>query len=183
MLLEKHLSGQEKIIRFFRPARRAYLLQYLIYLFLAVAGISLITYMALLRKKTYATSAITVSSMSVVDLICYVLLLFSLFMLIRLELRIWSRRYALTNERMVYSRGIFSETFRSIQYLYITDISFQQSFWDKIMNTGTITVDTASTDEEITYRRIADPLTIKKIINEEQSRHMHTHHQKMQGTT
>jgi uncharacterized membrane protein YdbT with pleckstrin-like domain len=91
-------------------------------------------------------------------------------MLLRLEYRIWSRRYALTNERMLYSKGIFSEDFKSSSYNKITDVGFHQTFWDKIMNTGTLTVNTAGTDNyEIRYRKIRNPLEVKKMINDKQT--------------
>jgi uncharacterized membrane protein YdbT with pleckstrin-like domain len=98
------------------------------------------------------------------------ILVITVIMLFRLEYRIWSRKYTLTTERALYSKGIFTEEFKSSSYKYITDIEFHQTFWDKIMNTGTLKVNTAGGDNyEIRYRKIYNPLEIKKIINDSQN--------------
>jgi hypothetical protein len=93
-------------------------------------------------------------------------------MLVRVEYRIWSRRYGITSERVMYSKGIFYEKFHSAKYGSITDIGLNQSFWDKIMNTGTLNLNTAGTDfYEIRYRKVSDPYKIKKMINDQVPSH------------
>jgi len=68
----------------------------------------------------------------------------------------------------MYSRGIFYEKFHSAKYGFITDTALYQTFWDKIVNTGTININTAGTDDyEIKYRKILDPYKIKKMINDQ----------------
>jgi len=164
--LDKHLDSNEKVILFFRPARRAYIFHYIFYILLLLISLSALGYMAVFRLPAGYGSIFT---LGIVRYIAWALFLFSSIMLIRIEWRILSRRYALTDERLLYLRGIFNETFKSIQYQYITDISFRQNLWDKIINTGTIIIDTASGDDEIRYRKIAKPLEVKKKINDLQS--------------
>ena len=111
--------------------------------------------------------------MEVYRIFSWIIILFSVIMLLRLEYRIFSRRYALTNERIMYSNGIMSEIFKSAQYNYLSDIEFEQSFWDKIMNTGTLKIHTVGTDNyQIRYRKVSDPIKIKKIINDMQTSHL-----------
>ena len=76
----------------------------------------------------------------------------------------------MTSEKVIYSKGIFSEQYKSAPYRFITDIKFEQTFWDKVINTGTIFIDNAGEDDsEIRYREISHPFKIKKIITDMQS--------------
>jgi membrane protein YdbS with pleckstrin-like domain len=161
--LNAHLDSDEKILLFFRPSRKAYILGYALYIILYLVGVFLFVYRP--KGSPWFIFWAFMNNLGIL------LIAFSVIMLIRLEYRILSRRYALTTERILYSRGIFSEFFRSTGYGYVTDIKFSQTFWDKILNTGTLVIDTSGTDKyEIRYRKISDPLRVKKIINDMQAR-------------
>lgn len=156
--LNKHLDSNEKIIIFFRPSRKAYIFQYLFFIVIFALAIFLL-FSSFLIKNNFNHLLIII--------LFWIVLAFSLIMLIRLEYRILSRKYAVTNERLLYSRGIFNEHFVSAMFNYITDISLHQNLWDKIINTGTLNINTAGGDEkEIRYREISNPLKIKKMIND-----------------
>lgn len=157
--LNKHLDSDEKMILFFRPSRKAYLFQYILIGLVFVASVVLTVYSYHPRIVFFRVSLFIVG---------LVLLILSLIMLGRVEYRIWSRRYGITNERVMHSRGIFNEHFKSARYSFITDTSISQTFWDKIMNTGTLKVDTAGTDfYEFKYRKISDPVAVSKMINDQ----------------
>ncbi|MFA6072711.1 MAG: PH domain-containing protein [Candidatus Woesearchaeota archaeon] len=150
--LDHHLDSDEKMLLFFRPSRKAYVHHYLFHFILIVVFIYFSIYF---------------SSQEFISIAFLVLLIIPIAFLLRLEYRIFSRRYGLTNERLLYSNGIFMEKFNSIQYYAITDISFSQSLWDKIMNTGTLCVNTGGGDDyEIRYRKVNDPLKVKRMMND-----------------
>ena len=97
-------------------------------------------------------------------------LILSIVLLIRVEYRIWSKRYALTNKRIILSEGIFSEKFRSTVYNKITDLRLNQTMFDKVLNIGTIGIDTAGTDAiEIRFIGVRNPVYIQNKISEMQS--------------
>lgn len=166
--LEKHLDSNEQIVFSFRPSRRAYIFSYFIYLLLLFVSLSYLGFITLIRF--FHAANLLVLSNDFLRYFAYFVVVYSIVMLVRVEWRIWSRRYAVTTERILYSRGIFSETFKSIQFAYITDISFTQNLWDKIINTGSLVIDTASNKQDIVYRKIAHPLQVKKLINDGQSK-------------
>ena len=155
--IRKHLDSNEQIIQFFRPSRKAYLFQYFVYILLLVLGIVGYGYFSN-DEHWFAPSA---------SYSCLGLFIVMIVLLLRLEYRIWSRRYAITSERILYSRGIFSEQFKSARYNMITDVALRQSLWDKICNTGTLAIDTAGTDQyEIRYRKVNKPFELEKLIND-----------------
>ena len=155
--VNEHLDSDEKVLKFFRPSRLAYLLEYISH-----SGVMIIAFILVLGHfPPFWTDIFTWLSI--------VLLVYSVVSLVILEYKIISRRYALTTERLIYSKGIFSDTFRSSPYHKVTDIGFHQSFWDKLMNTGTLSINTAGTDNfEIRYRKVRHPHDIKKLINDRQ---------------
>lgn len=161
--LNNHLDSDEKITMFFRPSRKAYILSYVFYFALLLVALFFVDYGPNGSPLFIFWRFVNYASMIVIALI--------IIMLLHLEYRIWSRKYALTSERIMYSRGIFSEVFKSAQYNYISDIEFEQSFWDKIIDTGTLKIHTVGTDEyQIRYRKVSNPLRIKKMMNDMQGK-------------
>jgi hypothetical protein len=145
--LDQHLRENEKMLLFFRQSRKTMLFKYLIVLALIVS--SLVEYLAGLSE------------------LWIILTIFvSFLVLLRAEYVIWSVRFGVTNERILYSKGIIHEHFQSMTYEYVTDISLFQSVYGKIMNTGELIIKTASGEGgELLITNISDPLSIKKMID------------------
>jgi hypothetical protein len=51
-----------------------------------------------------------------------------------------STRYRVSNYRIDFERGIFSKNIDTLELWHVDDISFHQSFLDRMLNVGTITV-------------------------------------------
>ena len=51
-----------------------------------------------------------------------------------------STRYRVSNYRIDYERGIFSRNIDTLELWHVDDISFHQSFLDRILNVGTINI-------------------------------------------
>lgn len=152
MSLSKHLDSDEKLLYFFRPSRRAYIHTYLFY-FAILAACAYFEYN--FQENNYFR------------ILFGIIALLPIYGLLKNEWTILSSRYGLTNERVFYSTGIFTEDFRSFHYYAITDIALQQTLWDKIVNTGTLSVNTGGTDYfEAVFLKVAHPIDVKKRIND-----------------
>jgi uncharacterized membrane protein YdbT with pleckstrin-like domain len=163
--INKQLSENEHIIYFCRISRLAFLGEYL--LFILVAIISLTSILTTIMSAVQKSSILA----SIAIVIFYAFLILSLVLLVRVEYKIWSVRYALTNHRVIISEGIFTEKFKSAMYDKITDIGLTQSFWDKVLNIGTLNIDTAGSDDiEIIFNKISRPIEIKNKISGMQSK-------------
>jgi len=169
MGLSKHLDSDEKMVLFFRPSRKAFIHQYIFFL----AVLALCGYFALyFMDNLYFLIVFGIIS------------IFPLYGLLSNEWKILSNRYAFTNERIFYSNGIFTEDFRSLHYYAITDVSLRQTLWDKIVNTGTLSVNTGGTDYfEINFIKVSDPVELKKKISDltpkMHGKHMNATHAKI----
>jgi membrane protein YdbS with pleckstrin-like domain len=162
--LDKYLSEDEKILYQCRVSRLAFLREYIVVFFVVLVSITSLFTTVVSRIEKYDALA------SVTIVLFYAFLMLSIIFLARVEYKIWSKIYALTNKRIIVSQGIFSEKFESTTYDKITDIGLDQSFLDKIVDIGTISIDTVGTDEiEITFENVRKPIIIKNKINDLQS--------------
>lgn len=162
--LDKHLSADEKIIYKCRTSRLSFLGEYALLAFVVIISITSLFTTFMSRIENYnVLGAITI-------ILFYMFSILALILLVRVEYKIWSKRYALTSKRVIISEGIFTERFKSAVYDKITDIGLNQSFMDKILNIGTVTVDTAGGDDiEITFVKVSKPFFIKNKISEMQT--------------
>lgn len=156
--LKKHLDSDEKMLLFMRPARIGYLFQYILVFLFFFAGIFFL----------YNRAVTTLGALKVLNTtLATVAFGFAIILGIKIEWSILSRRYGITSERVMHSRGILYEKFHSAKYGFITDTALNQSFWDKIVNTGTLDINTAGGDDyEISFKKIKDPFKVKKLIND-----------------
>jgi uncharacterized membrane protein YdbT with pleckstrin-like domain len=159
--INQHLDSDEKMVYFFRPSRRAYIHMYILFIIMLTVCIYFILYF---RDNKWFELAFAVAG------------LYPIMGILKRELIIFSSRYALTSERVLYSKGIFTERFRSFHYYAITDIELFQSLWGKIVNTGTLSINTSGTGSdsyEIVFLNVADPLVVKKKLNDLTPEKMH----------
>lgn len=157
--LKRHLDSDEKMLLFMRPARIGFLFQYILVFLFFFAGIFFL----------FAQGETTLGVLRILHrTLALIALGFAAVLGAKIEWSILSRRYGITTERVMHSKGIFYEKFHSAKYGFITDTALEQSFWDKIVNTGTLNINTAGTDDyEIVFRKIADPFKVKKMINDQ----------------
>lgn len=162
--MKKHLDSDEKIVHFFRPSRRAYIHKYFFFIIILTVCIYFAFYF---KSNIWFMLAACVAG------------LYPLYGLVKTEWFIFSSRYALTNEKVIYSRGIFIERFRSFNYYAITDVELYQNLWGKIVNTGTLRLNTSGSGAEsyeINFINIAEPMLIKKKLNDLTPKKMHIGH-------
>jgi len=119
--IDKHLGSNEKTILRFRPSRKSFIGEYLIFIVLLFFAMGL-----------FLTVILTI--------LAYIILVAALILLIKTEYKVWSKAYALTDARVMISEGIFTEKSMSCVYGNITNLGLTQSFFDKIMNTGAISI-------------------------------------------
>lgn len=76
-------------------------------------------------------------------------------------------RYRISNYRIDFERGVFSKDIDTLELWHVEDIKFHQSFMDRILRIGTITV--ISHDEttpSLSIRAIPDPRPIFETLKQ-----------------
>jgi len=159
--IEEHLGSTEQIEYKFRPSRKAFLWEYVLFVFVMILTFTSLYPLIMSQFRSIAIIG------TIAKIVFYILFTFSIFLLIRVEYKIGSKSYALTNHRVMISQGIFTEKFTSVAYDKITDVGLEQTFWNKILNVGKISLDTAGGDEiEEVLRNVSKPLEVKKKISD-----------------
>jgi uncharacterized membrane protein YdbT with pleckstrin-like domain len=80
-------------------------------------------------------------------------------------LRWRSTHYVLTTHRLMTRLGILNHTGRDVPLNRINNAMYEQSFWERIINSGTLVVESAGEDGQQTFRNIPDADQTQQLIN------------------
>jgi len=81
--------------------------------------------------------------------------------------RVYGKRLVLTDEEAVYIKGVFNTSTTEIRLADIRSVEVDQSFWQKLMNIGTVRIASAGSDGwEIEIEGLPNPAKVRRIINE-----------------
>lgn len=99
-------------------------------------------------------------------IVCGVVLLACIVIVLAWKVSSWSTRLEVTNKRVIFAKGILSKSTVEMLHRTIQDIEIRQSFSDRLLNVGSITVANASEeDDAILIENVADPYRIRKTID------------------
>jgi uncharacterized membrane protein YdbT with pleckstrin-like domain len=55
----------------------------------------------------------------------------------------WNRNYVITTDRLVIRDGVFSRSGHDMPLVRLNDVSFEHSFWERLLGCGTLVVESA----------------------------------------
>jgi len=78
-------------------------------------------------------------------------------------------RYVITTERLHIRRGILSKATQETRIQRVQNVNTDQSFFERILQVGTVDFDTAGTDDsDFTFQGIADPAAVVAAVDRAQ---------------
>ena len=80
-------------------------------------------------------------------------------------LRWRTTHYVITTHRLLFREGILARRGRDIGFPRITDVSYSQSIWERIINSGTVTIESAGDSGATVLRRIPDSDGVQQLLN------------------
>src|SRR3954462_8937931 len=80
-------------------------------------------------------------------------------------LRWKTTHYVITTHRLLFREGIMSRRGRDIGLSRITDVSYRQSLWDRIINSGTLTIESAGESGATVLKQIPDSEGVQQLLN------------------
>jgi uncharacterized membrane protein YdbT with pleckstrin-like domain len=92
------------------------------------------------------------------------LLLLLTFVVVPL-LRWRTTHYVITTHRLLFREGILSRRGRDIGLSRITDVSYRQTLWDRIINSGTLTIESAGDSGATVLKQIPDSEGVQQLLN------------------
>ena len=87
-----------------------------------------------------------------------------MFVLVPL-LRWRTTHYVITTHRLLFREGILARRGRDIGLSRITDVSYTQSLWERIINSGTLTIESAGDGGATVLRQIPDSDGVQQLLN------------------
>jgi uncharacterized membrane protein YdbT with pleckstrin-like domain len=81
-------------------------------------------------------------------------------------LRWRTTHYVITTHRLLYRTGILSRHGRDIGLSRITDVSYRQTLWDRIINSGTLSIETAGEGGPTVFSAIPDSDGVQQLLNQ-----------------
>jgi len=80
-------------------------------------------------------------------------------------LRWRTTHYVITTHRLLFREGIMSRRGRDIGLSRITDVSYRQTLWDRIINSGTLTIESAGESGATVLKQIPDSEGVQQVLN------------------
>ena len=80
-------------------------------------------------------------------------------------LRWRTTHYVITTHRLLFREGIMSRRGRDIGLSRITDVSYRQSLWERIINSGTLTIESAGEGGATVLKQIPDSEGVQQLLN------------------
>jgi uncharacterized membrane protein YdbT with pleckstrin-like domain len=89
-----------------------------------------------------------------------------LLVLVLVPLLRWrTTHYVITTHRLLFREGILSRRGRDIGLSRITDVSYRQTLWDRIINSGTLTIESAGDSGATVLKQIPDSEGVQQLLN------------------
>jgi membrane protein YdbS with pleckstrin-like domain len=150
-----------------RQTRRAYLLSYLLALALLVLGVlGLLTD----RLPSWVPQAASWAAGSI-----------GIVWLIGLEINLQINRLRIEPDHVTLQKGLFSIEHVTVYYAKVTDVRIYQSLWARIMNYGSVFLNTAGNAEyELFLDKVPSPHQIRQFLEHLLKKYEHApaHHAK-----
>jgi uncharacterized membrane protein YdbT with pleckstrin-like domain len=80
-------------------------------------------------------------------------------------LRWKTTHYVVTSHRLLFREGILSRHGRDLGLSRITDVSYRQTLWDRIINSGTLTIESAGESGTTVLQRLPDIEGVQQLLN------------------
>jgi uncharacterized membrane protein YdbT with pleckstrin-like domain len=98
-------------------------------------------------------------------LITVLALLLVLVFVVAPVLRRQCTHYVITTHRLLFREGVLARRGRDIGLSRITDVSYSQTLWERIVNSGTLTIESAGEGGASVLRHIPDSDGVQQLLN------------------
>jgi len=73
--------------------------------------------------------------------------------------------YVITTHRVLFRAGVLARRGRGIGLSRITDVSYRQTLWERIVSSGTVTIESAGEGGATVLQRIPDSDGVQQLLN------------------
>jgi uncharacterized membrane protein YdbT with pleckstrin-like domain len=88
-----------------------------------------------------------------------------LVLVVKPLLRWRTTHYVISTHRVLFREGILARRGRDLGLSRITDVSYTQTLWERIINSGTLTIESAGDGGATVLRQIPDSDGVQQLLN------------------
>jgi uncharacterized membrane protein YdbT with pleckstrin-like domain len=88
-----------------------------------------------------------------------------LFLVVVPLLRWRTTHYVISTHRLLFREGILARRGRDLALSRVTDVSFTQTLWERIINSGTLTIESAGDSGATVLTQIPDSDGVQQLLN------------------
>ncbi|HYT09649.1 MAG TPA: PH domain-containing protein [Mycobacteriales bacterium] len=151
---DRLLADEERVVKHLHPHWITLVLPTV--LFLLIVGLA--AFLAAIVPGGSAQQIVRIGILAVAALAVIVLVLVP-------YLRWRTTHYVLTTHRLMTRVGILSHSGRDVPLNRINNAMYEQSFWERIINSGTLVVESAGEDGQQVFSHIPDADRTQQLIN------------------
>jgi uncharacterized membrane protein YdbT with pleckstrin-like domain len=126
-----------------------------------------VRFLLIVGGASFATAAVPAGQQQgVIRLFVLLLAVVLLLVTVLVPLLRWrTTHYVVTTHRLLVREGILSRRGHDVAFSRIVDVSFRQTFGERIVRSGTVTVESAGEGGATVLRRIPDSEGVQRLIN------------------
>ena len=124
-------------------------------------------FLALVGGVSFGMAVIPVGrQQGVVRMLIFAVALVLLLTVVLVPVLRWgTTHYVISTHRLLFREGIMSRRGRDIGLSRITDVSYRQTLWDRIINSGTLTIESAGESGTTVLKQIPDSEDVQQLLN------------------
>src|SRR4051812_17890499 len=88
-----------------------------------------------------------------------------LVLVVKPLLRWRTTHYVITTHRVLFREGVLARRGRDLGLARITDVSYTQTLWERIINSGTLSIESAGESGPTVLRQIPDSDGVQQLLN------------------
>src|SRR3954469_4567170 len=126
-----------------------------------------VRFLLIVGAASFGMAAIPAGSQQgVFRLLVFVLAVVLLLVFVLVPLLRWrTTHYVITSHRLLFREGILARRGRDLGLARITDVSYTQTLWERIINSGTLSIESAGESGPTVLRQIPDSDRVQQLLN------------------
>lgn len=153
--------GDEETLMSFRPTR---FIAFHYYVMLVISLVLAVVFLLMRPIKNYGDQAGTAAGLGYDAIVAIFFMLIALYSFLRAELKRYTTRYVITDNKIVRTDGILNKDTQMIPFTQLNRVDLRQNLFQRIFKIGTLVIDTG--DDTLKIEMISKPRNVQDLLSQ-----------------
>lgn len=153
--------AEEKTLMSFHPTR---FIAFRYYVLLLVSLVLAAVFLLLRPVKNYGDEPGSAAGFSYDTIVAIFFLVVALYGFLRAELKRYTTRYLITDNKIVRTDGILNKDTQMIPYTQLNRVDLRQNLFQRVLKIGTLVIDTG--DDKLKIEMISHPRNVQDMLSQ-----------------